>query len=58
MKSPCMDCVDRHNLCHMECEKYREFRGTLDELNRKKAKENLLRVSLIERIIGTKNKKR
>ena len=27
---PCKDCPDRHETCHMECEKYAEFRKELE----------------------------
>ncbi len=31
MKAPCYQCPDRHELCHAECEKYKEYRAWCDE---------------------------
>ena len=39
---PCLDCKDRTVGCHGNCERYREYREWLDDLN--------------ERIIREKNK--
>ena len=33
IKSPCLDCPDRHRLCHSECEKYKAFRALKDAEN-------------------------
>jgi len=30
VRPPCHGCPDRHELCHAECEKYREFRMVMD----------------------------
>lgn len=40
MKAPCKDCLDRHQGCHSECEKYIAFRKERDELNELKHQEN------------------
>lgn len=32
-KSPCLNCLERHELCHMVCEKYISFRSALDAYN-------------------------
>ena len=32
--SPCKDCKERHEACWGGCEKYKEWKQRLDELNR------------------------
>ena len=34
--SPCKDCVDRHEACWGKCEKYKEWRKRLDEVNKRR----------------------
>lgn len=36
----CRDCADRKVGCHSTCEKYKQFRAKLDEINEKRHKEN------------------
>ena len=47
MKNQCKDCEDRHMGCHVECEKYAEYRKWIDdrkaEIQEEKTKEALLR---------------
>ena len=31
---PCKECVDRHTACHDSCERYKEWKQRLDELNK------------------------
>ena len=31
--APCKDCVDRHEVCWGECEKYKQWKMMLDEAN-------------------------
>ena len=33
MMSPCKDCDERVPNCHSKCDKYKEFRDTLDRRN-------------------------
>lgn len=33
-KSPCKDCTDRHTACHGSCDRYKEWKLRLDELNK------------------------
>ena len=35
LKGPCKNCPDRHYNCWSECEKYRAYRASLDELAEK-----------------------
>ena len=30
-ESPCLDCKDRHESCHADCEKYIQYTKALDE---------------------------
>lgn len=39
MKSPCYNCPDRHQGCHSECEKYKEYRAKNEERIALKKKE-------------------
>ena len=32
MVCPCKDCSDRHELCHSDCEKYREWKEQKDRV--------------------------
>ena len=32
--SPCKDCTDRHTACHGSCDRYKEWKMRLDELNK------------------------
>ena len=34
--SPCKGCSDRHEACWGKCEKYKEWKRDLDELNRRR----------------------
>lgn len=34
--APCKDCVDRHEVCWGECEKYKQWKMRLDEANRRR----------------------
>ena len=34
--APCKDCVDRHEVCWGECEKYKQWKMMLDEANRRR----------------------
>lgn len=34
--APCKDCVDRHEVCWSECEKYKQWKMMLDEVNRRR----------------------
>ena len=34
--APCKDCVDRHEVCWGECEKYKKWKMMLDEVNRRR----------------------
>ena len=42
MKAPCKDCPDRHELCHMECERYLEYRKERDRMNEDRKAEKQL----------------
>ena len=33
-KPPCKDCTDRHTACHGSCDRYKEWKLRLDELNK------------------------
>ena len=33
---PCKDCVDRHEACWSDCERYKAYRAELDEENKRK----------------------
>ena len=41
MKSPCMDCAERHEGCHGICEKYLFYRKSLDDEKAKKRQNEL-----------------
>ena len=34
--APCKNCVDRHDVCWGECEKYKQWKMMLDEANRRR----------------------
>ena len=34
--SPCKDCTDRHEACWGKCEKYKEWKSRLDEVNKRR----------------------
>ena len=34
--APCKNCVDRHEVCWGECEKYKQWKMRLDEVNRRR----------------------
>ena len=54
MKSPCKDCLDRHQSCHSECGRYMEFCELNREINEKK--EGLRRIQnyVVESVHKTK----
>ena len=31
---PCKDCTDRHTACHGSCDRYKEWKMRLDEVNK------------------------
>lgn len=31
MQAPCLDCSDRHPLCHADCRRYAEYKKELEE---------------------------
>ena len=45
MNAPCKDCPDRHQGCHSECKKYKEYRKKQDKLNELKLEDTLKRCS-------------
>jgi hypothetical protein len=53
-KPPCLDCKDRYVGCHVKCEKYIEFRKSLDDHNRivKEYNRDEARDFLIEQILN------
>ena len=34
--APCKNCVDRHDACWGKCEKYKQWKMMLDEVNRRR----------------------
>ena len=38
--SPCLNCEDRHDLCHSDCKKYISYRKELDDMKKKIRKES------------------
>jgi hypothetical protein len=48
MNAPCYNCVDRKATCHDICEKYREFKGRMDDIKRSKKEFNYGRSVIIE----------
>lgn len=51
MKTPCRGCTSRHERCHIECEKYIEFRERLAEANKKRDRDRMLDDHAIEKSI-------
>ena len=49
MNAPCKGCNERQPLCHMECEKYLEYRSFRDKLNEDKRAELRLKWDLNEK---------
>ena len=39
-KPPCKDCADRHEACWGKCEKYKEWKLRLDEVNKRRKEYN------------------
>ena len=37
---PCKDCKDRYPVCHDKCEKYKEWKSRLDEVNKRRKEYN------------------
>ena len=37
-KAPCLNCEDRHALCHSTCKKYLYFRHELNKINKEESK--------------------
>ena len=46
MNAPCLDCKDRVLKCHSTCERYKEYRQTLYELNEEARRKEKIRKSL------------
>ena len=42
MGAPCYQCPDRHELCHMTCEKYLAYRAERDEQCRQRLTDRIL----------------
>lgn len=40
--APCKECSERHINCHSACQRYREYRDTLDERNAKNEREKAM----------------
>lgn len=38
-KSPCKECEERKSGCHSTCEKYKEYRESIDHIKNEKKKE-------------------
>lgn len=36
MNAPCYQCTDRHEKCHAECERYKEFERQRSEIRKRK----------------------
>ena len=50
---PCMpDCPDRAVGCHGTCERYRAFRGQVDEINARRLREEKIRWALSAKARG------
>ena len=39
MNCPCMNCAERHEACHSECEKYAAYREKIDAIKAARDKE-------------------
>ena len=37
---PCKDCTDRHTACHGSCDRYKEWKLRLDEVNKRRKEYN------------------
>lgn len=37
--APCLNCKDRHDLCHSRCKKYLEFKKRRDKISEKRMEE-------------------
>lgn len=55
---PCRDCKDRHVGCHGECERYREFKARLAEINEQKAQESKSNAEYADYVIKVENKRK
>ena len=42
MNAPCKNCPNRHELCHMTCEKYLKYREERDRMNEERRAVNQL----------------
>lgn len=40
--APCLECKERHPVCHADCEKYLKFREQIDDYNNKKERAKYL----------------
>ena len=34
MKTPCYNCADRHENCHSDCKRYKEYHSVMEEKKR------------------------
>ena len=44
MNSPCYNCDEKYIGCHDSCEKYREYKSNIDEINQAKREYNDFRL--------------
>lgn len=55
---PCRGCADRRVGCHGECDRYREFKSRLSELNEQKAQETKSNAEYADYVIKVDNKRK
>lgn len=56
MRAPnkCKDCTDRYPGCHGECDNYKEYRKTIDEMHEAKNKRTEKELPFIEKRMARK----
>ncbi len=53
--APCMNCPDRHELCHSTCERYKQFEREREAIREKKMQENRTETNFSPRLLSLRN---
>ena len=46
--APCYMCEERHENCHSECEKYQEYKATMNKMRDAREKEQALETYIVD----------
>lgn len=56
MKVPCRGCEERSERCHAYCDRYKQYRGKMEAINRQKRIDNVLYQAHVEQVIRNKGR--